>query len=508
MFKLVVRKGTLPQSHYSLREGDTLIGSSPQADISLTGSDINWEHCRIIVKNGEISIAKSDPIALLKVDGNGFSGKRRLAVGNAIQIGATYEMLLCADEVQGTPTPQPPDAAEDTPTMVGAAINFEQLRLGAARMSRKDKDQGTQGDSATQSNSAAPASDQTQFMHTRFATPEELAKIREDTAAKGKRRMAVMLIALLALGVLAVLLWPSAPPPELDVRWPVNSEGQDLMVSVPSPLGGVKESGFDLLIPAGTEPVVTRNSQEVMVTTHIGRDRDIPLHIAFTVDTTPNFVTLGREAALELWMKQKRNSAESWNFGSPAPLAFIGSGGGIPYLSFSHRRQFEGQAWCGRILFFRCGEKVITHRAEVPETELPRCTWILSLSMLRTAPEQCATYWEPSGMTNSGNPELLLQRARGEFRKVSPGAWASVLHDLTLALSKDPANPKLRDDAYEIMRGVRQMQNDWFNAQKLKYFNAKANGRKEELGGILAVSRAVFNDPNDYRYYIVRNPRW
>ncbi len=515
MLTLIGLRGSLQGRVFPLKPGEHILGRSHSAFIRLEDEDVSGKHCVIKVSAGKATLENLSP-AGIRIDGQAVVGSVELQHGNVIEIGAAnalrFETVVETTEAAKTSVPtahqETPGENEeedfDTPTMVGAAVNFDHLRLDVNRLKRSQA--ADAGDAA--GHTMMPG-DGTQVMHTRFASQEEISGIREASLAKSRRRIGFMVTLLVVIVVSGILLWPKQPEPELHVDWPKNPAGEDLMEIQSSLLGPVQKGGIDLLIPAGMTPVVEKTSDMLRIVTCVGRERDISMQIYFERYDDPRNLSCNRSQALSNWMNHKRNSNENWNFGAPMPLSFLGSGNGIPYLQMTYRRQEPGAgSWGGRLLFFRLGASSFIHRVEVPEVELSRCSWILSLTMMKTSPYLGLTYWESTGLNSSGSAEEYLNRARSEMRKVSPGAWCSVLNDIWLALCKAPDNEALRTEAYELMRGLRSLQEQWFNAQLLKYYKAEIDGNKEELAKIVAVSRAVFNDPNDVRYYTVRKVRW
>ncbi len=516
MLTLIGLRGSLQGQVFPLKSGEHILGRSHSADIRLEDEDVSGKHCIIKIAAGAASVENLSPSGI-RVDGEQVNDRINLQHGAVIEIGAANTLRLeslLESSADATKTNLPPlsqditddstDDDVDTPTMVGAACNFDNLRLDVGRLKRSQS-----ADNETNAGHTMMPGDGTQVMHTRFASQDEIAVIREASLAKSRRRIGVLLTLLVVIVVSGILLWPKQPEPELHVDWPKNEAGEDLLEVYPSLLGSAQKGGIDLIVPAGMEPLLEKTDDEVAIVTCVGRDRDISLRISFERYKDQRNLDCDRSQALSNWMNHKRNSNENWNFGAPMPLSFLGTGNGIPYLQMTYRRQIPGTgSWGGRLIFFRIGMESFVHRVEVPEVELSRCSWLLSLSMLKTSPYLSLTYWESTGLSSSGTAEEYLNRARSELRKVSPGAWCSVLNDIWLVLCKAPDNKMLRAEAFELMRGLRILQEQWFNAQLLKYYKAEIDGNKEELAKIMAISRAVFNDPNDARYYTVRKVRW
>ncbi|MFA6931147.1 MAG: FHA domain-containing protein [Lentisphaeria bacterium] len=525
MLTLIVIRGSLKGQFFPLKPGEHILGRSHSAFIKFEEEDVSGKHCVIKVADGKATIEILSR-AGIKIDGQQVENRVELQHGNVIEIGADNALRFesNAETVGSTKTRVPESAVvnneantinisdqanadddQEQLTMVGAARNFENLRLDVNRL-KKSQAAASAEDAA--GHTMLPG-DGTQVMHTRFASQDEIAGIRDASMAKSRRRLGVMVSLLVIVVVTGILLWPKQPEPELNVRWPQDANGKDLMEMQASLLGSAKEGGIDLMIPAGMQPVLEKTDQLMNITTCVGKERDIPMQISFERYEDPRNLSCNRSQALTHWMNYKRNSNENWNFGAPMPLGFMGYGNGIPFLQLTYRRQAPGSGgWGGRLLFFRHGSISLIHRVEVPEVELSRCSWILSLTMLKISPDLCLTYWEGSDQNSSGTAEEYLNRARNELRKVSPGAWCSVLNDIWLALCKTPANAPMQVEAYELMRGLRLLQGQWFNAQLLNYYSAQTDGNKEELAKVVAICRAVFNDPNDARYYTVRKVRW
>lgn len=367
----------------------------------------------------------------------------------------------------------------------------------------------TGGGGAATGASHGTAEGATRAMQTRAASFEELEFLREQELKKSKRRLTYTIVAIGAVVILALVLWPRPPPPETEILWPKDAQGNYLDAFVPAQSGGFKDGGYDLAFPGNpgwkTAPVPGGLSIETV----IGREKNIPMHLTLRETVLADQVNRSRETVLQDVLKQMTKEGGNWNFDPPNPVFFLGRDNGIPCLGVSYQREGEG-SWYGTIIFFRYGAKVVSLRVEVPSTERIRAENILSTTFLNVARPFERGHWEGQVDQPKMDAGELIRLARMDLERVAPVAWSKIEGMIVGALSKATlaSNKEQEEEARKLLLRLRELQSLWYNAQRIAYFDAMAQGDLKRSARIVEQSKAVFPNPDDRRYLTIRKGEW
>jgi len=365
---------------------------------------------------------------------------------------------------------------------------------------------------------AAPSAAQreifeTNALKTRVATAEEMDFLRRQDVKRSRGRYLWYVLGafvLLVLGALVYYFRP--PPPEAVLSWPYNAQREEVVKLLDPVQGGYDAGRFTLVVPDVPGLNVQKTADgNMVVTSRIGRDRDVPLRVILSVKTSPAFLHEDRIATLKNWMKEVSASGGHWNFNQPSDLFFIGQNNGLPCISVAYRREADNQSWYGEALFFRNGNERIVRQAEIPSNERIRGENLISNTpFLHFSPAWIKNHWEGSAEQIRGDSNEVLNEARLLLSKMSPVTWNKTFvllrHVLTQATLS--GNQKLRDEALGQLRLLRDRQLIWYNAQRIAYLKEISNKNEGAAARIKDSCEAVFCSDDDLRYLNIRRNIW
>ncbi len=353
----------------------------------------------------------------------------------------------------------------------------------------------------------------TNVMQTRIASAEELDFLRrQDRKTKRGKKLKYILPILGGAIVLGLVFFLKGNPPEEKLTWPLRADGKYSEKAYDPQGGGHAAGRFSLIAPLTelTESKIDQNG-DLVVQTMIGRDRDVPLRLVLSCKHSPGFLHESRSKTFRDWMREIAASGGHWNFDQPSDLFFIGRNNGLPCLSAAYTREIDHQSWYGEALFFRNGDERIVRMAEIPNAERLRgADFLAGNPFLFTSPAFIENHWEGSDTLVAGDPEDLLQEAKGLLLKMSPATWDKITMLLrsTLVQATEQDREALKEDALNQLRKLRGNQNVWYNAQMIAYLKEKAadNIRGAEL--IRDSCLAVFSSEDDLRHRNIQRNIW
>jgi len=354
--------------------------------------------------------------------------------------------------------------------------------------------------------SAAEEEGATRAMRTRVASPEEIDFLRVAEQKRIRQRMMMIVGGAIAIVALAVIFRPKPLPPETVIKWPTDADDKALEALVPSPGGGRKEGGFDLVVPATRGWSKNATPGGFVIETHIGRKRDVPMYIILEEERDKRFLDMDLEQAAQDAVKRLSESEGRWNFEKLSPATyFYGRDNGIPFRYASYEREKEG-SWFGVVSVFMHGPRRIGVRTEVPSSERLRAENMVYSFLVEPSPELVSSHWQGSAQTPAGTTQEMLQRVRQEMRRMAPATWAE-LQDLLMALlthAEKNDDEAAKEEALALLVKLRERQSLWFNSQQLAMKAANAQGDERRARQITDLTKAVFSNMNDQRYYEVR----
>ena len=564
MFRIKVETADGSVQVFDLKDGDNVVGRSRSSDIAIAAPDISRGHFKIVVStDGAVAENLSQFGSLL--DGVPIEAPAPLSSGQKIQIGRgttiTFEAIeaeespasveaVSAEPVSmptsgpagtGAPTPEPkapapPDdvaelAEADAPPPTGAEVTGAEVTgaevtgaavTGAGASSAAPAVVDDTGfDAPPDMTMGAPslAGDETGFsaveeedgatraMRTRVASPEEIDFLRLAEQKRIRQRMMMIVGGAIAIVVLAIVFRPKPLPPEDVIKWPSDSKDRPLEELVPSPSGGWKEGGFDIVVPATRGWKQTATANGFVVDTRIGRKLDVPMRIILEEERDKRILGMTLEQAAEDAIQRLSNSEGRWNFEKLSPATyFYGKDNGIPFRYASYEREEKENSWFGVVNVFVHGQRRFTVRKEVRSSERLRAENMVYSSLVEPSPELVSSYWQGNQDIPAGSAQEMLVRIRQEMRRMAPATWAE-LQDLLMAVltqAEQTDDAPMKEEALALLVKLRERQSLWFNSQQLAMRAANAQGDERRARQVTDLTKAVFSNMNDNRYYKVR----
>ncbi len=512
-------------SIFELADGEHVAGRSHSVDLRLLAADISGKHLRLSVDGDRVTVENLGRSGTF-VDGQPVTAPTAWTAGQELRLGATTVFSLEAAAalaagdrptgVGGSPDPAPAPPAPAAPTAPGEAPTGFAAPPPATLAAAKTAALGAGQDQPTGMLQKTVAARQdngpeggTRIMQTRVASQEEIDFLRAAEHRRARRKLALIVVAVGAFVLLALLLWPRRPAPETTLSWPRDAAGNYLDAFVPAPSGSFEEGGYELAFPGVPGWTSQSIPGGVAVATRAGRDHDVPLKLFLVERLDPREVQIDRLQSLAEWKDEVKQSGGHWNFDPPSAVFYLGDANGIPCVSLAYQRE-DDAPWHGMATLFRHGRRRVVLRVEVPAAERVRAEQIVSTLFLHVSQDFVNRHWEGSSEPPRGEAAQLIRRARLELEHIAPSAWAQVgtmiIDALRLATLHD--QPEQEQEAMVLLLRLRDRQTIWFNAQRLAFFNALAQGDDLQAGRIAEFCKAVFSSDLDQRYYTIRRNDW
>ncbi|HOE60416.1 MAG TPA: FHA domain-containing protein [Kiritimatiellia bacterium] len=551
MFCLKVEKGEPAGEVHILKEGENTLGRSRSATFRLGASDVSGQHARIVVRGGVVTVENLSQFGT-KVDGTPITGSVQLTEGQRLSMGESTVLCLLrtpagepsagadmsaaepdvtqtkgtlgveailqarADEIptgegvppspetggatRATPPPPPPPAQVAAAAPTGA-------EFGAPVPAYPDSDltSGLPLEALTVDSETIEGA--TRAMQTRAATPEEIEHLRIVEQKRHKKRITRALAVLIPLIALVVIFRPRTPPPEPKIEWAKDEEGNYLDLFEAAPSGGLAEGGYDLCYPGPVRFDKTVTEDGVILSGFVGRERNVPMRLITQEQTDPKFVTMDRLAFVEEWIQQQKADNKRWSFDKPSPMpGFIGIRNGIPYLRVTYYRDDDEGSWFGVASVFRYGYRRIVIRAEAPASERVRLEDLLSSKFMRASEAMEYAYWEAPEELPKQSEAVLLKQAEADLNRMAPATWFELQRNLSGLLARTvlSGNKTTEVEALRLLVRLRERLTLWFNSQQLAFDAARMQNNRGQARETARLTRAVFKDMEDQRYYTVR----
>jgi len=506
-------------SHERVQEGELLpgehiAGRSHSADIHLAEPDISGRHLKLEVVDGT-AFAENLSSHGTRRKGEPLTERIRLEDGDVLQLGGKLEIHFemtsekaLTDSETKTVIPgreEPRSAAEQT--CVPAASSAENVPQEVSGTGSEDK---------TSAEAPADASGvvKTDVMHTRLASMEELEQLRHADRKRSTGKMFRYVFAVIAaFGVLIFFYTIKSEPPEPNLTWPTDKNGNFLGAFTDPGNGGHAAGGFSLAYPSikGRTSVKTSPGR-IAVTTRIGRDASVPLRILFVEKRSEKFLHMTRQAVFSSMLRDLQKQEQHWSLSQISDVFFIGSENGIPCLSVEFRREADKESWSGEILFFRTGDRAYLRLAEAPVAERARAqNFISGTPLVKFSQKYIHEHWEgdPEYKGNANSSAMMDEVAKSLSKQV-PFEWTGNCRLLRHVLmnSLKTGDRRLESDALAQLRRLRSMQTVWYNGKKISFSAAGLNNDRQQENAIWELCKMVFSSPDDLRYFTLRRNVW
>lgn len=498
MLSVTIEKGEPAGAVYVLKPGESTLGRSRAATFHLAAADVSGLHARIRVEGG---VARLENLSTFgtRVDDVPAVGVVTLTPGQRIAIGKATVLLFRQDAAAA------PRADADAPTGDGAF----QVTMGATRAGSAAGPDGLDLTGVLSNPEPEPGATEgaTRAMQTRAATPEEVDLLRESEHKRVRQRKMFAFAAIAAAVGLALVFRPRTPPPENELEWTLDADGEYVDAFEPGPGGSLKDGGYDICYPGNKTFKKKAIEGGVVLEGRIGRNLDVPMRLVISETQEARFASLTRLAFVNDWMQQAAAAGGQWNFDKPAPqLYFFGSRNGVIFTRVTYLRDGDG-AWFGVASVVRHGTRRIVTRAEVPAPERVRAERLLSDKLLRLSTHMENTYWEGVPVPVKLAEETTLAQIRADLDRVAPATWVALdgLLRSLLTQAVQSAHAETEAEAAKLLITLRERQTLWFNSQRLAFDAALSQGNKGKAAKIAEFTKAVFSNTEDQRYFDARN---
>ncbi len=358
------------------------------------------------------------------------------------------------------------------------------------------------------------ADNETIAIQTRIASGDELENIKRSLQTKQRTKAILWTVSIIMfLAVTVSLYFYLKPDREEWVSWPVDEKGEYLndFVQV-APYLAV---GF----PKVSANQVEKKDGMLDIISRIGKQRDVPLHIAVSSETEQTTLFKDRDTAFEEWIQSQRDKDNTINFALNKATFFINvtRGAGIPLNYVSYTRRVADDEYFGYAVFLRNEDNIHTFMIEVPlwaqwrsEDFLRQQLSAIVIFAIRRTPE----FWEGAQhYRKESSIAQDLDEAKGYMKRKSPIYWEKVFFCLKSALIKAKQNDDQENltTAKSLLARLRAEQTEWYNAQKLAYQYAERNDDTRTMQSVQSACDSVFTpefQQSDYRYELIKRKDW
>lgn len=352
---------------------------------------------------------------------------------------------------------------------------------------------------------------ETMIMQTRVATLEEMDLLRKTRKPK-VNKWVLWLAASLAISAFFVgtTYVVSQTNIENPVTWPMDGGKFNDEVIVPD-IGFDKD--FILYFPKHRSMQVVKESNRIMAMTRLGKRRDVPCRVIFSMNKSLDNLSLSRPKGFKAWQDKMMAAGGQWNFDEDKNVHFRGRDNGLPYQMARYTRSVEKMVWFGVVMYIKDRDWELVVQKEIPSSERYRGeTLIAETPFISVSPRYVMNHWEPGDVTFQLTVPEMLNEARLMLNRTvaTPRMWPHILDILrnVLAASTRANDPVTYAAAMDLLRDLRNKQSQWLNNQKINYLAAQAKNLPKLAATIRQDCLAVFSDEDDFRCHQLRNDQW
>ena len=272
------------------------------------------------------------------------------------------------------------------------------------------------------------------------------------------------------------------------------------------------------------EVIRSADSNEVEVTSYLGRDRDIPFRLVFSRKRDVGELKISLVESFNRWESSLKESGFVFSprYGRPLEIEFweivfpgwqeIEKPSGVPFVRSEYTRTMGEIIWHGFCFRLRDGDVVYSLRTEIPEAYWKRGGYRLRrIPFLGLYHVFTARQWDspgPDGILEGVSEDVLVARIRHEFTAGNTRTWSTLekMVDTLLVLTwgKASANAK---SALEYLDDFQSRKSRFYNERQFAHNMASRNGAEKRMRQIVEDCRAIFAIlRRDRRYYLVNDP--
>lgn len=363
----------------------------------------------------------------------------------------------------------------------------------------------------------------------RQATPEELAKKREQLAREAKSfRFRYVRIGIMAVVFLAVIYALTRDRREVDVlSFPKTADGErDAEYWILRDVE--KRALLEVEVPRapGMKIEETPDRAGFSAASRLGRDRDVSFLVFFSSTNDASELSLDLLSSARRWLESRRRQDARWIFydsesDAMSVLFFEDvypwtvqekTGYGIPYVPIGYKRLADdGTMMRGVAFYFRTGDTRYVYRREIPDL-----VWARGKNRLYEDPgvliysNYAERYWESPGLKKllerDRSVSELLYDVRRNLAADRAGFWLQLHREIDAVLVKSwRTDANVRDIAFGCLKELREVMRQYYWSKSNSFRNVKQlrDGAKAAAHA-RDDAKAVFGDPS-LRYWNLVN---
>ena len=319
--------------------------------------------------------------------------------------------------------------------------------------------------------------------NTRVASIEEIEIIKKTYSQKQKRRtVLIVLPAVVFLVAMIVVYFSLRTESEADVTWPADLQDAKATTAL------VLRKNVGIVFPSTVKYSVEENNIEVF--SAFGKNRDIPFHIIAKSWDDPVSLEIDRNEDFKKCLEMLQEKDNTITFDTNDGMFFVNTelkdSAGVPLNYVSYTRRLDNDDVFGYLVFFRYQNEKYIALFEVPFSTQWKTNYYIRTQlaqMFRIANSITASHWEgTSHYRRNTTVQGDLEEARMELLQKAPGNWSRIFFCLQSALVKAMQNNQREEleQGKAMLVKLRQIQTEWYSAQKLSYLYALNNKEKKE----------------------------
>lgn len=502
-----------------------LLGRSHACDIRFSAPDVSGRHIELQLDEFGKPFLRNLSMrrTLINDDKVTHEAVNALHADDLVQLGDEVMLKILYSDDQGNQIPGSSSDADLTllpqeETMNITDIKMEQREddhsssVTTALKQTNDKVDTISGFQTVDSNKTEDESDaqETMVMQTRIASPEEIELLRKQQNHSFRKKNLIYLIGfLISIGIIVLGWVVSTTNKETTLSWPLDSNGNfNDEVLYPN-----TETGRDFLIyfPRCKDMRVSKNENNFIVETRIGKLQDVSLRLEFYATKSMDILYTKRENGFKKWIDAVMRKGGKWNFDSISEVQFRGKNNGVPYQTVKYSRAVNGKSWFGIACYMKFRNWEFVLLKEIPTEERWRGERLLEReTFISVSPAFVEKHWEYNGSVLSAPSNNMLEEARSMLDRTSPAMWPQISEMLISVMIRSLRDNEITnfEKAQIMIVELRQKQTKWLNAKKIEYFNALAKNKYKEAQRIRENCRGMFSDENDQRFHFIRRDQW
>ena len=341
--------------------------------------------------------------------------------------------------------------------------------------------------------------------------PKIIEEMLAQDERNAKQRMACLIVGLFVLFIcLCIMSYFTYKEPEKKLTWK-NGPNSTKEFILPKLKYKVTLS-YPNCKQAAPSMKEDKDQTIVWVDTYAGQDNDVPCRISVEYSYDNSILFCSRKKAFERWRKNKSINDSSWNFEEILPLKVSSikkniTSNGIPFLSSFYTRKRGKIKVFGFVCYYRQGNMQISVYVDMPNEERWRGEHFLNYKFINFSEEAAENHWEGDETLITGSVEELLSKAQQYLDYNTFQYWNEIESCLQAALvnSHKQNQTQFHEKALELLTMLRRNKKEIYSDYLVK-FRQKTSDEERKL--IQEDCKAIFNSPEDRRYYDVREEKW